>query len=133
MSGLVLPGRYRIAKTFRFEAAHFLSSLPVGHQCARMHGHSYEAVFVLAADRLVGPGFVTDFGDLGPVKKMIDGTLDHRVLNDVLPVAPTSENLAAWLASWFVEQLEPGLPGRLVSVRVSETASSWAEFVLEER
>ncbi|MFG2913129.1 6-pyruvoyl tetrahydropterin synthase family protein [Kitasatospora sp. NPDC048298] len=133
MSGEVLAGRHRIGKAFRFEAAHFLPGLPEGHQCSRMHGHSYEVVFVLTADRLVTPGFVTDFGDLARVKKLIDSTLDHRTLNDVLPVAPTSENLAGWLADWFVAHVEPSLPGRLVSVRVSETASSWAEFVLEER
>ncbi|MFJ6381429.1 6-pyruvoyl trahydropterin synthase family protein [Kitasatospora sp. NPDC092039] len=133
MSGVVVPGRHRIGKAFRFEAAHFLPGLPQGHQCARMHGHSYAVEFALTADRLVAPGFVTDFGELAPVKQLIDSTLDHRVLNDVLPVVPTSENLAGWLACWFVEHVEPSLPGRLVSVRVSETASSWAEFVLEER
>ncbi|WP_328954132.1 6-carboxytetrahydropterin synthase [Kitasatospora purpeofusca] len=133
MNGTGVSGRYRIGKAFRFEAAHFLPGLPAGHQCARMHGHSYAVEFVLAAYRLVPPGFVTDFGDLAPVKQLIDSTLDHRVLNDLLPVAPTSENVAAWLAGWFVEQVEPSLPGRLVSVRVSETQSSWAEFVLEDR
>ncbi|MGW2249946.1 6-pyruvoyl trahydropterin synthase family protein [Kitasatospora sp. NPDC001660] len=99
MNGAVVSGRHQIRKAFRFEAAHFLPGLPEGHQCARMHGHSYEVAFMLTADRLVEPGFVTDFSDLAPVKKMIDGTLDHQVLNDVLPVAPTSENLAAWLAA----------------------------------
>ncbi|MEV8322122.1 6-carboxytetrahydropterin synthase [Kitasatospora sp. NPDC056731] len=133
MNGIAATGRHRIGKTFRFEAAHSLPDLPEGHQCARMHGHSYAVEFVLTADRLVPPGFVTDFGELAPVKKLIDSTLDHRVLNDVVPVAPTSENLAAWLAAWFVEHVEPSLPGRLASVRVSETVSSWAEFVLEER
>ncbi|MFJ3791531.1 6-pyruvoyl trahydropterin synthase family protein [Kitasatospora sp. NPDC090091] len=133
MNGTSVSGRFRIGKSFRFEAAHFLPGLSAGHQCARMHGHSYAVEFVLTADRLVPPGFVTDFGDLAPVKQLIDSALDHRVLNDVLPVAPTSENVAAWLAGWFVEHVEPPLPGRLVSVRVSETQSSWAEFVLEER
>ncbi|MEE1825354.1 6-carboxytetrahydropterin synthase [Streptomyces sp. BE20] len=128
-----MSGRYRIGKAFRFEAAHFLPGLPTGHQCSRLHGHSYTVEFVLTADRLVVPGFVTDFGDLAPVKQMIDSTLDHRLLNDALPVTPTSENVAAWLAGWFAEHVEPSLPGRLVSVRVSETQSSWAEFVLEER
>ncbi|MDH6144145.1 6-pyruvoyltetrahydropterin/6-carboxytetrahydropterin synthase [Kitasatospora sp. GP30] len=122
-------GEHRIGKQFRFEAAHYLPGLPEGHQCGRLHGHSYTVEFVLTADRLTGPGFVADFGDLAPVKKMIDSTLDHQVLNEVLPeVVPTSENLAAHLAGWFVEHVEPGLPGRLVSVRVSETATSWAQF-----
>ncbi|MFF2955878.1 6-pyruvoyl tetrahydropterin synthase family protein [Kitasatospora sp. NPDC057965] len=133
MNGIAASGRFRIGKSFRFEAAHFLPGLPEGHQCSRMHGHSYVVEFVLTADRLVAPGFVTDFGDLAPVKQLIDSTLDHRVLNDVLPVAPTSENVAVWLAGWFVEHVEPSLPGRLASVRVSETQSSWAEFVLEAR
>ncbi|MFD0274675.1 6-pyruvoyl tetrahydropterin synthase family protein [Kitasatospora sp. NPDC127111] len=127
-----LRGRYRIGKRFRFEAAHQLSGLPAGHQCARMHGHSYEAEFILTADQLTGPGFVSDFGDLAPVKAMIDSVLDHQVLNEVLPdLVPTSENLAAYLAGWFVENVEPGVPGRLAAVRVSETASSWAQFEVE--
>ncbi|WP_082119957.1 6-pyruvoyl trahydropterin synthase family protein [Saccharothrix sp. ST-888] len=128
-----LQGRHRIAKRYRFEAAHFLTGLPEGHQCSQMHGHSYEVEFVLTADHLTAPGFVTDFGELAPVKRMIDETLDHTVLNEVLPVVPTSENLAAHLAGWFVEHVEPSLPGRLAAVRVSETASSWAEFELAER
>ncbi|MBL1098347.1 6-carboxytetrahydropterin synthase [Streptomyces coffeae] len=54
--------------------------------------------------------------------------LDHRSLNEVLPVEPTSENLAQHLAEWFVEHIEPEIEGRLEKVRVSETPSSWAEF-----
>lgn len=127
-----MMGRHRISKRFAFEAAHFLVGLPEGHQCSRMHGHSYQVEFVLTADELTGPGFVTDFGELAPVKRFIDGTLDHQVLNEVLPVVPTSENLAAYLAEWFVETVQPGIPGRLEMVRVSETASSFAEFEVVE-
>ncbi|MER7816143.1 6-carboxytetrahydropterin synthase [Streptomyces sp. NPDC096153] len=75
--------------------------------------------------RVVGPpGFVTDFGDLAAFKRYLDAELDHRVLNDVLSVEPTLENLARHLAEWFVAEVEPGIPGRLGAVRVSETASS---------
>ncbi|MFH8991458.1 6-pyruvoyl trahydropterin synthase family protein [Streptomyces sp. NPDC017940] len=123
-----LKGRYRIGKRFSFDAAHHLAGLPEGHKCARLHGHTYTVELVLAAEELSGPGFVTDFGDLAPVKTFLDGHLDHRSLNDVLPVEPTSENLARYLAEWFVEHVEPGIGGRLETVRVSETPSSWAEF-----
>lgn len=41
---------------------------------------------------------------------------------------PTSENLAAHIAAWFAGNLEPRIPGRLVSVRVSETDSTWAQY-----
>ncbi|GJF32581.1 6-carboxy-5,6,7,8-tetrahydropterin synthase [Kitasatospora sp. NE20-6] len=121
-------GRHRISKTFRFDAAHLLTGLEPGHQCARMHGHSYEVTFVLTAEELDGPGFVTDFGELTPVKAYIDAELDHRVLNEVLPLVPTSENLAEHLAGWFVEHVEPGIHGVLAAVRVSETPTSMAEF-----
>ncbi|WP_220131361.1 6-carboxytetrahydropterin synthase [Streptomyces sp. PT12] len=126
MSGVA--GRFRIGKRFRFEAAHRLTGLPEGHQCGRLHGHSYTAEIILAAEQLDGRGFVTDFGDLAPVRTFIDERLDHQLLNEVLPISPTSENLARFLAEWFIEHVAPGIRGRLERVRVSEAASSWAEF-----
>lgn len=71
---------------------------------------------------------VTDFGELVPFKRYIDECLDHRDLNEALDIVPTSELLARHLAEWFVEYLQPQLPGRLCAVRVSETATSWAEY-----
>ncbi|MFD4718152.1 6-pyruvoyl tetrahydropterin synthase family protein [Streptomyces sp. NPDC058423] len=119
-----ISGRYRIGKSFAFEAAHCLPGLSQGHKCARLHGHSYRVEPIVEAESLVPPGFVTDFGDLAAFKRYLDAELDHRVLNDVLSVEPTSENLARHLAEWFVAEVEPGIPGRLGAARVSETASS---------
>jgi 6-pyruvoyltetrahydropterin/6-carboxytetrahydropterin synthase len=121
---------YRIGKRFTFDAAHHLTGLPPGHKCARVHGHTYTVEFVLTATTLIGPGFVTDFGDLTIVGEYLTATFDHRDLNTVLEVEPTSEALARHLADWFVTQVQPGLPGRLVAVRVSETPTSWAEYQL---
>jgi 6-pyruvoyltetrahydropterin/6-carboxytetrahydropterin synthase len=87
---------------------------------------------VLEGDSLTGPGFVTDFGDLAPFGQYINDHLDHRYLNDVLGgVAPTSERLAWHLARWLEDHLVGSLGGRLAVVRVSETPSSWAEYVLD--
>lgn len=123
---------YRIGKMFRFDAAHHLPSLPPEHKCSREHGHTYTVEVVLTADRLVSPGFVTDYGDLWPLRDYIDTTLDHRNLNMVLDFEPTSEALAHHLAEWFCEHVEPTIPGRLESMRIWETPSSWAEFIPEE-
>ncbi|MGW5422691.1 6-pyruvoyl trahydropterin synthase family protein [Streptomyces sp. NPDC003943] len=128
-----ISGRYRIGKRFSFEAAHCLPGLAHGHKCARMHGHTYSVELILEAESLLPPGFVTDFGDLAAFRRYLDAELDHRVLNDVLPVVPTSENLARHLAEWFVAEVEPGIPGRLRAVRVSETASTWAEYEFVDR
>lgn len=120
---------YRIAKQFKFEAAHSLPGLPDGHKCGRPHGHSYRAEVTLStAGDLSLPGFVVDFGDLAPFGVYLDESLDHRDLNTVLDVPATSENLARHLFDWCVKHVE--LPGdvRVQKVRVSETASTYAEY-----
>jgi 6-pyruvoyltetrahydropterin/6-carboxytetrahydropterin synthase len=126
-------GTFTIGKTFTFEAGHRLPSLPPDHKCSRQHGHSYQVEVILTAPALTGPGFVTDFGDLAPFKAFVDTELDHHNLHEVLPVEPTSENLARFLAGWVIQHLEPQLPGRLVAVRVQETARSWARFDVGSR
>jgi 6-pyruvoyltetrahydropterin/6-carboxytetrahydropterin synthase len=124
---------YRIGRSFTFDAAHHLPGLPEGHKCARVHGHTYTVTVIVESEDLTGPGFVTDFGELAPLGRYIADRLDHRDLNEVLDVAPTSEHLARHVADWFAEHLQPALPGRLVSVRVAETPTSWAEYLVGQR
>lgn len=127
------PGTFTIGKKFGFEAGHRLPGLPPEHKCSRQHGHSYEVEVILTAHSLEEPGFVTDFGALAPFKKFLDTELDHYNLHEVLPVEPTSERLAQFLAGWFSQNLQPTIPGRLVAVLVRETGSSWARFDVEGR
>jgi len=123
---------YRIGKRFTFDAAHTLAGLPAGHKCARLHGHTYTVEIELAASELSPPGFVTDFGDLAPFRSYLSERIDHRPLNEVLDVEPTSENLARHFFTWCTEHLEPEIAGRVTAVRVSETPQSWAEYWQEE-
>jgi 6-pyruvoyltetrahydropterin/6-carboxytetrahydropterin synthase len=120
---------HRIGKKFRFEAAHALPDLPEGHKCGRLHGHGYTVeVTLMTTDALCSPGFVVDFAKLDPLGEYLDAAFDHRDLNTVLDVPATSENLARHLYGWCVEHLQ--LPGgvRVEKVRVSETASTFAEY-----
>ncbi|MGH3711320.1 MAG: 6-carboxytetrahydropterin synthase QueD [Pseudonocardiaceae bacterium] len=119
---------YRIGKRFSFDAAHVLHGLPVGHKCARLHGHTYTVEIELSGRELTAPGFVTDFDDLAVFQSYLDENFDHRLLNDVLEVEPTSELLAEHFFGWCVAHLGPVAGGRFTAVRVSETPSSWAEF-----
>ncbi|MFH8894574.1 6-carboxytetrahydropterin synthase [Streptomyces sp. NPDC017949] len=128
----ITPGTFTIGKTFDFEAGHRLPSLPTDHKCNRQHGHSYQVEVILTGSSLNGPGFVTDFADLAPFKKFLDSELEHQNLHKVLPFEPTSELLAQFLAGWFVQNVQPGISGKLVAVRVRETARSWARFDLAE-
>jgi 6-pyruvoyltetrahydropterin/6-carboxytetrahydropterin synthase len=126
-------GTFTIGKTFNFEAGHRLPGLPSEHKCSRQHGHSYQVEVILTAPTLEDPGFVTDFGDLALFKKFLDSELDHSNLHEVLPVEPTSEHLAQYLAGWFVQNVEPDIPGHLVAVQVRETEHSWARFAVKQR
>jgi 6-pyruvoyltetrahydropterin/6-carboxytetrahydropterin synthase len=125
------PGTFTIGKTFDFEAGHRLSGLPPGHKCSRQHGHGYEVEVILTASSLQEPGFVTDFGALAPFREFVGTELDHRNLHEILPFEPTSERLAQFLAGWFMQNVQPAIPGRLVAVRVRETGCSWARFDAE--
>ncbi|MEU7982885.1 6-carboxytetrahydropterin synthase QueD [Micromonospora sp. NPDC049081] len=121
-------GEYRIGKSFKFEAAHRLGDLPEHHKCARVHGHSYAVEVTLVAQVLSGPGFVVDFAELEPVKQYLADAFDHRLVNDVVTVEPTSENLARLIFDWCAENLPLPDGVHVEAVRVSETATSWAEF-----
>ena len=119
---------HRIGKAFRFEAAHHLPSLPAAHKCSRPHGHSYAVEVIVAAEELTGPGFVADFASLAPLAGYLSGKLDHQDLNEVLDFEPTSENLARHLYGWCQAGVPLPPAARVEAVRVSETASAWAEY-----
>ncbi|MGW3009068.1 6-pyruvoyl trahydropterin synthase family protein [Streptomyces sp. NPDC001219] len=117
---------FRITKEFHFSASHQLAELPEGHPCGRMHGHNYVVELELSApaDGLDKAGFVRDYGDLKQFSRWLDTEVDHRHLNDVLTDRnPSAENLSQWL----YERWLPQYP-QLSSVRVSETAKTWAEY-----
>ncbi|MGH3916114.1 MAG: 6-pyruvoyl trahydropterin synthase family protein [Pseudonocardiaceae bacterium] len=121
-----MTGRFTISKAFDFSASHELRLLSEMHKCTRNHGHNYVVTLTLTADRLNEYGFVTDFGDLAPFGDYLKATFDHRLINDQVDFHPTSELLAFHFGRWFIDNLEPHIHGRLVSVRVSETLTSSA-------
>lgn len=126
------PGTFTIGKMFDFEGGHRLPSLPPGHKCSRQHGHGYEVEVIVTATCLEEPGFVTDFGALAPFKDFLGTELDHHNLHEILPFEPSAELLAQFLAGWFIQNLQPAIPGRLVAVLVRETGRSWARFDVRE-
>ena len=57
-----------------------------------------------------------DYRALKVVKQFIDEILDHHHLNNIIPDAPTSENIARFI----YEHFKPNIP-ELYAVEVSET------------
>ncbi len=114
----------RIAKSFSFDAAHFLPRVPEGHKCRRLHGHTYEVEVGLegALDPVLG--WVVDYGEVSRAVDPVIRELDHRCLNDLPGLEnPTAEVLAAWLHA----RLRPALP-QLADVTVRETPRTSATY-----
>ena len=98
-----------IFREFTFDSAHAISSLPEGHKCKRMHGHTYTLTVHLTGGLDPNIGWILDFADL---KKLVWDEalnhLDHRTLNDITDMgSPTCENITLWIWS----RLKPKLPG----------------------
>ena len=113
-----------IFKVFSIEAAHRLPNVPEGHQCARLHGHSFRVEVHVRGPIDAQTGWVMDFADLKRAFAPIHQQLDHHYLNDVPGLDnPTSENLARWI--W--QQLKPDLP-LLARIVVHETCTSGCSY-----
>ena len=111
---------FELRKTFTFEAAHSLPHVPVGHKCARLHGHSFSAEIVVRGGLHPKLQWVCDYADIKAACQPIFDELDHNHLNEIAGLEnPTSEVLCLWLWSKLALQLSG-----LYSITVSETCNS---------
>jgi 6-pyruvoyltetrahydropterin/6-carboxytetrahydropterin synthase len=145
---------FRIAKTFTVESGHLLTKHPGA--CRFPHGHSRTVEVVLAADTLDARDMVCDFKALKHVIETAVARYDHSLaLNTADPqfaalraaygdrivpferTDPTSEAMARLIfqeirAALTCPPSDPAYPIRpalrLERVRLTETASSWAEY-----
>jgi len=124
---------FRIGKTFRFEAAHYLPN----HDgpCRTLHGHSYQLEVVIEGDQLImqGPkeGMLLDYADVKEVVQPIVDRFDHAgLVQEHLQVAlpSTAEVIAQRVYLWLDYDLRASVV-HLHSVRVKETESTFAEFI----
>ncbi len=145
---------FRISKSFTVEAGHLLTKHPGA--CRFPHGHSRTITVVLAADALDARDMVCDFTAIKRAIAGVVARYDHAfALNTTDPryadfVAaygehvvgvegrdPTSEVLAKEVFGTLQARLraavtDPEFPispqVRLECVRVTETATTWAEY-----
>lgn len=146
---------FRIAKTLVVESGHLLSKHP--ESCRFPHGHSRTIEVVLVADTLDARDMVCDFKALKHLLAAIVARYDHSLsLNTsdpnfaalhglygdrIIPFEdtdPTSEALARVIFRELRARLSAPAPAdplypipsgvRLERIRVTETASSWAEY-----
>lgn len=114
----------RILRKFTFDAAHQLFTMPEGHKCRRMHGHTYLCEVVCEGEVDPAVGFFMDYGDLKAVIDPVVEELDHRYLNDIPGLeVPTAEMIARWI----YDRLKPELPS-LSALRLWETPNNGVEY-----
>ena len=114
----------RIAKTFDFDAAHWLPKVAEDHKCRRMHGHTYRVEIVLLGG-VLDDGMVVDYADIALAWQPIHDLLDHRTLNEIEGLEnPTTEILAPWIG----ERMLVAFPDTLDRVRVYESSTTWCEW-----
>ncbi len=144
----------RLTKEFSFEAAHALDGYD--GPCREIHGHSYRLFVTVSgtpADDTANPkfGMVVDFGVLKRiVNEQVISKLDHALVlrdtphdaalqqllrnrfDNVVTVAyqPTCENMLVDFAARISAQLPLGV--KLFSLRLHETATSYAEWFAED-
>ena len=143
----------RITKEFSFEAAHALKGYD--GPCRNIHGHSYKLSVTITGEPVSvmdspKKGMVIDFSELKRIiKKSIIDPFDHALIlgadfpedlfkrsddafSNVIFVdyQPTSENLLID----FTTRIKDLLPAtvRLHSLRLKETATSYAEWFAED-
>lgn len=149
---------FRICKSFEIESGHMLSKHP--DKCRFPHGHTRKVEFVLEADSLDQNEMVCDFKVVKELIYDFLESYDHAMcMNTADPefarmkevygervigfqnIDPTTEVMAETIFRHFQKQLAAYAANpsqkyairptvRLVSVKLWETSSSWAEFSL---
>ena len=147
---------YRICKSFEIESGHMLSKHP--EKCRFPHGHTRKVEFVLEAAALDANDMVCDFKVVKELMADLLESYDHSLcvntddpqyatlkaaygerIIDFAKVDPTTEVMAETIYRHFQGRLAERIAAgaqpysvrpevRIVSVRVWETSSSWAEF-----
>jgi len=100
---------YKISVQQHIDAAHFLRGYR--GKCEALHGHRFEVVLTVSAQKLNDIGIAYDFVELKAQLNAVLARFAHACLNDVPPfdkINPSSENLAATVYKEVKEKL-PGV------------------------
>ena len=146
--------KIRLTKEFSFESAHALEGY--AGACREIHGHSYRMFVTVcgepsADENASDYGMVMDFGELKRiVTEQVVSRMDHSFVvrrsaaNERLTEAlgcrfgrivmvdyqPTCENMLTDFAARIGRELPDGV--KLYSLRLHETATSYAEWYAED-
>mgnify|MGYP001057481999 CR=1 FL=1 len=98
---------YQLFVEDHFDAAHYLPEYQ--GKCEHLHGHRFKVVIRVSAASVGHDGMAYDFAEMKRMLRAALSELDHTCVNelpDFATMAPSSENIAAWL----YEKLERLIP-----------------------
>jgi 6-pyruvoyltetrahydropterin/6-carboxytetrahydropterin synthase len=96
----------------------------------RYHGHNYELIVTLTGEIDPVTGYVYDMKVLGDlIKSEVEEALDHKNLNEEVPVFatlnPSAENIAVVIHRWLRPHIDAALK---LKVTLYETPRNYVEF-----
>lgn len=112
---------FQVSVRQHFDAAHYLRGYK--GKCENIHGHRFELVVRVNADKLDDKGLAFDFVELKDYLREITGKLDHTCINDLPAFSKnnaSSENIALFVYEELATRLKK-TPVRLASVEVWES------------
>ena len=83
---------YYVTKKIEISGAHCLE-LDYPSKCTNLHGHNWNITIYCKSKELDKNGMVVDFSK---IKSKIVDKLYHQIVNDVIGMNPTAENIARW-------------------------------------
>lgn len=138
-----------ITKQLRTETGHRLNHYD--GRCSHLHGHSYLWEVTATAPEMSSNGMVVDFKDLKKIMNLVLDPLDHSMVlaeDDpavaliadmeatngavqrvhIWPENPTAESFAKFAGTEIQSYFAPSTQITITSVKVWETATSFAEW-----
>jgi 6-pyruvoyl-tetrahydropterin synthase len=115
--------------TYTIRASHHLRGVSHHPDADEIHEHDWRITLIwdhweVSPER----GFTRDESDIGHSFGARVRELEGCCLNDLMPVPPTSENLALWLLCFWMERLTPDeMNFELDAVRVAKCNTYTAE------
>ena len=120
---------YRVSVRQHFDAAHYLRNYQ--GKCEQLHGHRFQAVVAVEAEKLDNVGMAFDFSVLKGYLREILERFDHVCLNEITPfdkINPSSENIATTIYQELHVRLKD-TPVSISRIEVWESPESCATYI----
>lgn len=110
-----------------FSSGHYLPSY--NGECHRCHAHGWKYSVTIRGRINPDTGMVLDYKDLKSSMKEMESIIDHRMLNDILPLEPTSENIAVWMWEYLSKRL---LVKGIVEIKLYESENCYTTITVQD-